>query len=75
MLYSAIPSGARSGQFLEIFGPQIVFPAGEFIKIAPGVEASVVTVAEHKANRIISDRFNRPDRHVPFAGHEFAFRG
>src|SRR5271166_868131 len=72
--YSTVPAGPRSGQFLQISVPQVLFPAGDLIKIVPRIKAGVVTVAEHKANRIISDRFDGPYGYVAFSGHELAFR-
>src|SRR5688572_7658050 len=60
---------ARTGlvEPLEVALPELVLVFPELAQVLPREDAGVVTIGEHRPDRIVSDRFEVLDRHVALA--------
>src|SRR5580700_5148568 len=63
------------GELVEVFLPVAGAVAAEFEKVAPAENPGRMHVVENEAHRVVSDRLDLEDLHVPLAGHGLALGG
>src|SRR5471030_850704 len=74
-MLSGIPAQAFEQQRGLIGGPALGLRIAQFAQVRPAVDAAIVLVVEDDADRVVADRLDGDDLHVPAVRYELLGRG